>query len=194
MKKYLVSAAVMAVFGASSAFAQAPANFGSSLEFELNAVVDPICGARLNASSAGPELELDFGNLTQLPSTDQETRGGGSLTYVCNVASGFTRTISSQNGGFLTLDGAATTANNRRIPFTMEHGGGSGLGFAANDLSSPVVNSYATDAFRAGQTGGVTFRVNGVRVPVGTSTSLFTTTVFAGDYSDIVTVAITPNP
>lgn len=190
MKKYLVSAAVMAVFGASSAFAQAVPAFGDNLTVSLSADVAAVCGAQLNAGD-GLNLDIDFGDLTSVASTAQVQVGGGSITYVCNVPAGFQRSFSSDNGGFLYRDGTAGGSSNQ-IPWTLQHGGGSGLGFAEIQLTSARNDSRGgSAAFTAGQTGGLTFRANGVQV-TGAS-GILTTNVFAGDYSDVMRITITPN-
>lgn len=187
MKKFLVSAAAMVVFGAGSAFAQSVPAFGPSVTVSLEAEVGAVCGVQLNAGD-GLNLEIDFGALTTVSSADQVQIPGGSATYVCNVPTGFTRTISSQNNGFLYRTGTGGGANNQ-IPWTMQHGGGSGLSFAALQLTTPRVNNYG-GGFLNGQTGGLTFRASGVAVPSAANASITTTNVFAGDYTDVVTITI----
>jgi hypothetical protein len=187
MKKILSVAAVLAGLSATPAFAQAVPTFGDNLTVNLAADVAARCDARLNGGD-GTVLNIDFDTLSSTDTAAQVTRAGGSVTYICNDPDGFTRTITSANGGFLTLNGAATTANNRRIRYTVQHGGGSGLGFAETQLTAPVAANFG--AMLSGQTGGLTFRANGVSQldPSGSGTQV--TTVFAGDYSDVVTIAI----
>lgn len=178
-------AAFAALAAANGASAQAA--FGNNLTVNLAADVAARCDARLNGAT-GTALAIDFDTLSSTDTGAQVTRAGGSVTYICNDVDGFTRTISSANGGFLTLDGAPTTAANRRIRYTVQHGGGSGLSFAEQQITAPVANNFG--AFLSGQTGGLTFRANGVSQldPSGSGTQV--TTVFAGDYSDVLTIAI----
>lgn len=183
---FLLPAAGLAVLAPTSAAAQA-ATYGTSLTINAEADVAARCDARLNSAS-GTVLAIDFGTLSDTAPAAQVTAGAGSATYICNDRDGFTRTIASANGGWLTLGGTATADPNRRIRYTMQHGGGAGLGFAETQLTTPIVNTYNGGVVPQGTTGSVTFRANGVGTNIGTPTQ--STTVFAGDYSDVVTIAI----
>lgn len=184
MKKILAAAAALAVLTAASA-ASAQSVYGTNLTVNLSADVALRCDARLN-SATGTILDIDFGTLSSVDTAATVSMGAGSMSYICNDADGFTRTISSANSGYLTLDGASTTANNRRIAYTMSHGGGSGLAFADTQLTAPLATNLG--AMLGAQTGSVTFKANGVMTGGGTSAQ--STSVFAGDYSDVVTIAI----
>lgn len=117
----------------------------------------------------------------------------GEATYRCNSVNGFSRTITSQNNGFLTLGGQPTNDAARRIRFNMAHTGASGLSFSAQQLTAPVSNTFAgSTAFLAGETGEVSFQAFGVQGDVGGNGSPGTT-VYAGDYSDTVTITVTAN-
>ena len=191
MKRIAVIAAAVAAASAAPAFAQAvpPAPSGN-LTYNLTAQVAEVCGAY---NFQGDVINIDFGQLAMvLPTARVTPAGQGSITYRCNVPAGFTRTITSQNNGFLTRNGVATTDNLRRIRYTFQSGGGSGLSVAETQLTAPVVTDLnGSGSFLAGQTGGVTFRANGVMGAIGGNESPGTT-VFAGNYSDTVTVTIMP--
>jgi hypothetical protein len=188
MKKILAAAvALAALTAASAASAQAVPTFGPNLTVNLAADVAVRCDARLNAGD-GTALSIDFDTLSSTDTAAQVTRAGGSVTYICNDVDGFTRTISSANGGFLTFGGAATTSANRRIRYTVASGGGSGLTFAEAQLTTPVVSNHG--AFLNGQTGGLTVRANGVSQLDASGSGSQVTSVFAGDYSDVMTIAI----
>jgi hypothetical protein len=162
MKKIAMIAAGIAAFAAVPASAQ-------TLTYSLNAHVAPVCGVY---SSSGTSIDVDFGALASVATDASVNVPAGSATYRCNSTNGFTRTITSQNNGFMTLDGTATTDNTRRIAFTMAHGGGSGLEFGATQLTSPVSGSLnASTAFLNGQTGGVSFQAFGVQTPAGSNGS-----------------------
>ena len=187
MKKILLVAAAVAATSATPAFAQAVPTFGDNLTVNLAADVAVRCDARLNGGD-GTVLNIDFDTLSSIDTSAQVTRPGGSVTYICNDADGFTRTISSANAGFMTLNGTPTTSANRRIRYTVQHGGGSGLAFAETQLTAPVVTNFG--AMLNGQTGGLTLRANGVSQLDASGSGTQVTTVFAGDYSDVMTIAI----
>ncbi len=161
-----------------------------NLTYEMNAQVAPVCGVY---SSSGTVINVNFGSLFSVDPSATVNVGAGSATYRCNVLAGFTRTIASQNNGWLTLDGTATTDSARRIRFTMTHGGGSSLGFPAQQLTAPLTRNFgAAPALLNGQTGGVSFQASGVRGPAGAN-GVPGTTVLAGDYRDTVTITLTAN-
>lgn len=185
MKKILFAGAVTFAALTAATGASAQSTYGTLLTVNLEADVALRCDARLN-SATGTVLNIDFGTVSAIDNTQTVDRSAGSASYICNDIDGFTRTITSANGGFMTLNGAATTAANRRIAYTMEHGGGSGLAFAATPLTAPIVTNLG--AMLGVQTGSVTFRATGVGTNIGQSSQ--STSVFAGDYSDVVTIAI----
>lgn len=170
------------------ALAAAPLG-AQNVTYQMSAQVAPVCGVY---SSAGTVIDVNFGALAAVATNATVNAPVGSATYRCNTVAGFTRTIASQNNGWLTLDGNPTTQDNRRIRFTMAHGGGSGLGFAARQLTAPVTNSYAGNGtWLSGQTGGVSFQASGVRGAPASGVS--GTTVLSGNYRDTVTITITAN-
>lgn len=182
MKKMLLAGAAIAA-AASPAAAQ-------TLTYELEAEVAEKCGVY---KFDGPSVPVNFAELSTTPSDTFITAAAGSATYRCNAPGGFTRTISSANSGVMIRTGSSGGAANS-IPFEMNHGGGSGLGtggFVAL-TSNIVTNLGGSTAFLAGQTGGVSFRVAGVAAAVGGNDAPGTT-VFAGDYTDVVTIAVVAN-
>lgn len=182
MKKLLIA-------GAIAAATSAPA-YAQTLTYELEAEVGVVCGVY---KFDGPAVTVDFADLSNTDTGAFVEAGAGSASYRCNSANGFDRTISSANGGNLVRTGSSGGAGNT-IPFEMSHGGGSGLatgGYVA--LTSPITTSLGgSTAFLNGQTGSVNFRVAGVEAAPGPNEAPGTT-VFAGDYTDIVTIAITAN-
>lgn len=182
MKKMLLAAAAT-VAAATPAAAQ-------TLTYELDAEVAVKCGAY---KSDGPNVPVNFAELSTTPSDTFVTAAAGSATYRCNAPGGFTRTISSANNGVMIRTGTSGGAGNS-IPFEMSHGGGSGLGtggFVAL-TSNLVTNLGGSTAFLAGQTGSVSFRVAGVAAALGGNNAPGTT-VFAGDYTDVVTISVAAN-
>lgn len=181
--KSVVLAATLAAIATSSLSAQ-------NLTYNVSAQVAPVCGVY---NSSGTVIDVNFGALATVATDATVNAPAGSATYRCNSVAGFTRTIASQNNGWLTLDGAPTTQDARRIRFTLTHGGGSGLSFAARQLTAPVSNSFpGNPIWLVGQTGGVTFQASGVRGAPGPSGSPGTT-VFSGNYRDTVTITLTAN-
>lgn len=161
-----------------------------SLTYDITAQVAPMCGVY---SSTGTVIDVSFGLLATVASNATVNSAAGSATYRCNSAAGFTRTIASQNNGWLTLDGNATTDNSRRIRFTMTHGGGSGLSFPARQLTAPFARGYSGNSgWLSGQTGGVSFQAFGVRAAPATGGAPGTT-VLSGSYRDTVTITLTAN-
>lgn len=158
--KYGVLAAVAATF----VFAGA-ASADNNFSFEVEGNIPVFCEAINNSIAPVETITLDGVSQTL-----------GSVTYRCNLQSGFTRTISSANGGTLNGPGAG------KIPYTLASGGGSGLGFSAVQLTAPKVTSLGgSTAFAAGQTGSVSAAAT---APSG---------LFAGAYDDVVTLAVVGN-
>lgn len=183
MKKFLIA-------GAAIAMSATPALADNSLVYNLDADVGSICGVY---NYQGQAVPVAFGDLAATPDTATVQVGAGSASYRCNSAAGFSRTISSTNGGKLVRTGSNGDTNNS-IAFEMKHGGGSGLGFDWSNLSSNKVNSFnGSAAFLSGQTGSVSFRVNGVYNINPGANEAPGTTVFAGDYTDTVTISVTAN-
>lgn len=159
--------------------------------YALDAQVGQVCGAY---NDEGQTVAVDFGALANTPPDQFIWRAAGDLTYRCNVLAGFTRTIASQNGGFLTLGGQPTSENARRILFTMQHWGADGFNYT--QLAAPRISTHrdlpGNARFLNGETARVWFRAYGVQgtaaggAPAGTR-------VFAGDYRDTVTLTITAN-
>lgn len=159
----LAGAALLAL----SAAAQA-----NDIVFDIMGDVPLVCEAINNS--------IDAIEIVDLTSTADQTLG--SITYKCNSAAGFTRTISSANAGLLIRTGSSGGAANS-VAYNLAHGGGSGLSFAATQLTAPVVSSLAgSTAFVNGQTGSVKF-----------SLPALPGAVYAGTYADTVTVNVTAN-
>jgi spore coat protein U-like protein len=172
-----------------AALAAMPAS-AQTLTYNLNAQVAPSCGVY---NSNGASIPVDFGQLANVAPSATVDVSGGEATYRCNSANGFTRTITSQNNGYLTLGGQSTTNNAQRIRFNMVHTGASGLAFAAQQLTTAMSTSFGgSTAFLAGETGNVTFQAFGVQGDVGSNGSPGTT-VYAGTYTDTVTITVTAN-
>jgi spore coat protein U-like protein len=164
---------------------------GQNSTYALNAQVQQICGAY---NAEGQTVAVDFGALANTPPDQFVWRAAGDITYRCNVLAGFTRTITSQNGGFLTLGGQPAAEAARRILFTMQHWGADGFNYT--QLTAPRVSTHRDTAgnprFLNGEDARVWFRAYGVQgtasggAPAGTQ-------VFSGDYRDTVTLTITAN-
>jgi hypothetical protein len=155
----MASAAALFLFAGS-------AQAGDSDSFVIQGEVPLYCDLINNSVAATEVVDLTI--------TDAQTLG--SYTYKCNSADGFERTVESTNGG--TLNGTGGS-----IDYLFSHGGGSGLGFAAQQLTSPVITSLSgSPAYAAGQTGSVRFQL-----PASAAGEM------AGTYSDTVTVSIVAN-
>lgn len=180
MKKFLIAIAALTTVAATPAFAQ------SSVTYDLNASVASICGI----TGESTNIAVSFGTLATTPSSTELRVGGSTPAYRCNSPVGFTRTISSVNNGKLVRVGSNGDAANS-IPFTMDHGGYSGLAFTAASLLVNKVDTINASAdILYGQTGSVFFNVKGVATS-NTERSAPGTTVYAGTYSDTVTISVT---
>lgn len=150
-----------------------------------------MCGAY---NAEGQTVAIDFGALATIPADQFVWRAAGDLTYRCNVLAGFTRTVASQNSGFLTLGGQPTADAARRIQFTMQHWGADGFNYS--QITAPRISTHRDTAgnprFLNGENARVWFRAYGVQGPAAGAAPAGTR-VFAGDYRDTVTITITAN-
>lgn len=191
MKKILIAALAATAF-AGTASAQANNNgVVGSVVMNLKANVAEICGA---VDYLNP-VDVDFGELsTVLTSATVEKSNG--LTIVCNDAAGGKVTIASANAGKLLRNGALT-GNGNEIGYTVSSTGGSGLSPlpGGTSLATPKEITFnGSTAFVAGQSMTLKFAVNGVlQANVSNINDGERTTVYAGAYSDIVTVSVTSN-
>lgn len=176
---------------AASALSASGAAMAQSSAYALGAQVQQVCGAY---NAGGQTVAVDFGALATIPPDQFVWRPAGDITYRCNVLAGFTRTVASQNGGFLTLGGQPTSDNARRVLFTMQHWGADGFNYA--QLTAPRVSTHRDTAgnprFLNGENARVWFRAYGVQGTAGGGAPAGTR-VFAGDYRDTVTLTITAN-
>lgn len=194
MNKFIIAAAAVAL--ATPAAAQINPN-QQALTVNINASVAGQCGVfnQSNIAGGNPTTTINFGDLAATSAQTTLPTQPFSVLYLCNNPAGFTRTITSANSGNLARNGNLTGALNT-IPYTVQHGGGNGnLSFAAQQITAPRVNSVGNGdgSFLAGQAGSLTIRVNGVQVPSAANANFNTTSVFAGNYSDVLTVSIINN-
>jgi hypothetical protein len=144
----------------------------NDIVFDIQGDVPLMCEGINNSIAAVETVDLT--------TTDPQTLG--SINYKCNAAGGFQRTISSANAGLLIRAGSSGGSANS-VAYELGSGGGSGLGLAPTQLTTPVVtNLSGSTAFIAGQTASVSF-----------SLPSLPDAVYAGTYSDTVTVNITAN-
>jgi hypothetical protein len=100
----------------------------------------------------------------------------GTVSYTCNSPNGLVRRITSENGGALVLDGY-------RIPYLLEERGSDSLGFAFQQFVAPLVSPIV------GQEAVVDGVADELRVMIPT----LPRGLVAGEYSDNVTIEISPN-
>lgn len=180
-----------AIFPAGAALFTSAAAFGQGVTYDLAAQVGQVCGVY---NSQGQTIDVDFGALANTPADQFIWRAAGDVTYRCNIQAGFTRTVASQNNGFLTLGGNATSDGARRIEVTMQHWGADGFNY--QQLATPRVSTHRDTAgnprYLQGEDARVWFRAYGVRAPAIAGAPAGTR-VFAGDYRDTVTITIMAN-
>lgn len=180
----LVASAAAVAFAAPVA-----AQSGPTVDHLLTGEVADICGAYDFQNS--PVL-IDFGTLSDVDVGSQTPEIANGVTIVCNGANGGTVNITSANGGALFLDG--TGGANREVGYTVRATGGSGLAFNATALTSDVNLPFgASGAFLNGQSMTLRFAANGVAQDSPAGNEAPSTTVFAGTYTDTVTVSVTAN-
>ncbi len=188
MKKLaFASVAAIALAGTASAeFIQAPSGGSAELEVEINGEVEEICGITATSSS----LLIEFDDLAD---TDGSLKYPFDFGVVCNSAGGAILSATSANSGALLRNGTETGVGNE-ISYKLNIDRGvDGLpyttGTPPKGLASPI--SYTINgstALREGAEVGGQFELNGVKGPDFQGAP--TTTVYAGVYSDTVTIAL----
>ena len=163
MKRIILATACgMLTLAGTGAIANGPSDTDS---FTIKGKVSMYCNLINNS--------IDSVSMVDLTTTSEQTLG--SYTYKCNNPGGFERTIESENSGVL--------SGSPDIPYYLSHGGGSGLAFSAQQLTSPRTDQLCgSQAFANGQTGSVRFSL-----PESAENQM------AGTYSDQVTFSITAN-
>jgi len=186
MKRIILASAALALIAG-------PALADNTLAFNLDGDVSEICGVY---NFRGTALDIGFGDLATVETSVEVVRDQpGTNSYVCNAPGGFTRQITSANNGSLNRAGTQGGANNS-IAYTISHQGVGGRGaFANKALTSAQTDTFPGDpSYLAGQSGRLTVRLNGVlQSAVGTVNGANRTTVFAGDYTDVITIALNGN-
>lgn len=186
MKKNIALIATAAAFAFA---APAAAQSGPTVEHLLQGEVAVICGAYDFQNS--PVL-IDFGTLSDVDVGSLTPEVVNGVTIVCNDPDGGTVNITSQNGGSMFLEG--TGGANREVGYVVRATGGSGLAFAQTPLTSDVNLPFnASGAFLNGQSMTLRFAANGVAQDAPAGNDAPSTTVFAGTYTDTVTVSVTAN-
>jgi spore coat protein U-like protein len=195
MKKTLaLIASTTAVAFAAPVSAQSTGN-QNPIVHELEGEVAGIC--TLADFQASP-IQIDFGMLSDVDVGQQTNPADvNGMTVICNDPDGGTLSITSQNQGILKREGSNGGAQNT-VGYTVVLSGGSGLGDptgTVRTLGNPVQKTFAaSSAFLNGQSFSLSFRANGVReTGVANANQGTRTTVFAGIYTDTVTVAVTAN-
>jgi len=185
MKKLLVASAAAALI-TSSASAQV---FQDSVAFNLEAEVSLVCGVAAPAASTS----LDFNDLANIEATTAKSTGTQMFGIACNDPDGATFKVTSTNGGVLLRDANARGAGNE-IPYTANITDYTSLiGFPAASLATPkVTNLGGSEKLRNGTDSRINFNVKGVKGATS-GRGAPTTTVFAGDYTDTVTLSLTAN-
>lgn len=188
MKKAILTLAAVAATAAVASPAHAQQR-GPEINYNLEAEVETLCGVY---SFIGTEVSIDFGELANTSDTIQMGAAlGYSQVYQCNSPAGFTRTITSLNDGDLVRVDSDGSALNR-IPFQMTITGNTPTSFALQSIAGGKTDSIpASAAYLNGVTNGVEFAVQGVENDAGQGAQ--GTSVYAGDYVDVVTVAVVAN-
>lgn len=147
------------------AFAYGKSANASSFNFVIQGDIPGVCEVVNISVNATTTLDLGI-------TTEQLL---GELDYTCSVNSGFTREIRSFNGGNLVSGG-------QQIAYQVSHTGKKGLAFTATQLTSPLIQSFGGGGFNNGESGNIS-----VTVP------FVANDLFAGTYSDTITIVMTAN-
>ncbi|QNQ07726.1 hypothetical protein [Sphingomonas alpina] len=126
-------------------------------------VVAPVCTVEVASPSAIVSLDI---------------RGAQSMTpviYRCNDTNGFTRQVSSLNGG-------ALVRGDQRIGYRLSQDGDVSIAIADTTLTAPLVSRISGSASVTGTSGMLS-----ITIPVVPGR------LVAGDYTDVITIEITPN-
>ena len=187
MKKLAIaSVAALALTGAASAQFVAQ----ESLTININGEVEEICSLTPLGSGV---IDVDFGVLSD---TAGQIREDVDFGIVCNSAEGANLEISSLNSGKLLREGTETGEGNE-IAYSVNPQPGSDR-LATTPGTPPT--SLANDktylvrpgtALREGRNFGIAVFFDGVKGP--DYQGVPTTTVFAGNYTDTITVSLTAN-
>lgn len=191
MKSLFVLALASTALVAAPAYAQSNVSSGNSLSYTLNADVGTICGVY---NTGGQAVTINLGDLAELTSV-QDATATSEAVYRCNSTGGFSREIKSANGGALVRQASDTLAANR-ISYRFSHGGGTDLEVARGRPtplgSTAITTTHAGSlAYLTGVKAPIGFEVSGVfRTFGGFADGAPGTSVFAGDYSDTVTISV----
>ncbi|MEW4449089.1 hypothetical protein [Qipengyuania sp. JC766] len=155
---------------------------------ELTGEVDGVCTL---ADSTPQPVQIDFGTLSGVDVGSQTPEQANGLTIICNDPDGGTLSISSANNGVLRRDGTNGGANNE-VGYSFRTTGT--ITIPTGNLATQVNRTFnASSAYINGQSITLRFAANGVRAPSPAGNGGTISTVFAGTYSDTVTVAVTAN-
>ncbi|MEM5518708.1 hypothetical protein WNY37_17250 [Henriciella sp. AS95] len=186
-KVVIAAAAALAMAGTASAeFISAPSGGSAELELQITGTVPEICGL----TAASSTLEFDYGDLAR---NDTTLPGGFNFGIVCNSAAGAILSVSSAGNGYMLRNGSETGPGNQ-IPYTFDLDKGGDefsyyLGTRPMHLDMPydfIISG--SNALRQGREVGAYVVVDGVKGPDFNGAP--TTTVFAGDYSDVITLSL----
>lgn len=191
MKSLFVLALASTALVAAPAYAQSNVSSSNTLTYTLNADVGTICGVY---NTGGQAVTINLGDLAEL-TFSQKATASSEAVYRCNSTGGFSREIKSANGGTLVRQGTDTLAANA-ISYRFSHGGGSDLEIARGRPtplgSTPISTTHAgSQAYLTGVVAPIGFEVSGVfNLRGGFADGAPGTSVFAGDYSDTVTISV----
>jgi len=182
MKGFKLAAAAGAVAMSLSAVGAAKAD--NQITFNLLGTVGTVCGVFGDTPN---NVNVGFGDLGTALTTDWIVAPSENVHYICNGAAGFDRDITSDNSGVLVHQGGSGNT----VVYEMTHSNAAavtGLGFGYTQLTSAMNDNFDSSDFSSMVDETVTFRARGV-VNVASGQPV----VAAGDYADVVTVAITSN-
>lgn len=162
MRPYLLM--ITAMLGISSARAQTSEPGGSIDTTLIGSTIAPIC----TVETLSPAATVSLNTVAAQQITD--------VRYTCNGAGGFSRTISSENGG-------ALRRGDQSISYLLSSGGNDAIAFAPVSLSSAYVTSVPS----------FLELMNGAMGMLSVAVPNRPAGLLAGNYTDTVTIEIIPN-
>lgn len=185
MKMKLFGAAAALTLLAGPAFAQ---SYNATATVNVAGTIPATCGARINN---GASLSVDFATLAATDTASSVTQSN-PLILLCNDPDGYRVSYSSANGGYLVLGGVLANAGDqyRRISYSANGdqptrgslpAAWTSLATTQSETSTPSTSSISVSM-------GV--KVSGVRVPDANVAGGYATSVFAGAYSDVITISV----
>lgn len=185
MRMKLFGAAAALTLLAGPAFAQ---SYNATATVNVAGTIPATCGARINNGST---LSVDFATLAATDTASSVTQSN-PLILLCNDPDGYQVSYSSANAGYLVLNGvlANNTDQFRRIPYSANGDQPTRGSLPAAWTSLATTQTATSTASTSSISVSMGVKVSGVRVSDANVSGGYATSVFAGAYSDVITISV----